>query len=143
MRDIDLADEDGRCRVAALIRRHDGDSVVPSGGIDALALSADARASQGRPECGIAARPCALRDGLGPSVREGVSRSRLRRGLFRPIRRETGYDRPGRGGRLNGLSETGGQGDLHMKFGHYDPVPAQFQDEVIAAAKHAQEKDEA
>src|SRR5436190_17474438 len=39
-------------------------------------------------------------------------------------------------------SMTGGRGDFHMEFDHYDPVPAQLQDKVVAAAKHVEEKDE-
>jgi elongation factor G len=32
-------------------------------------------------------------------------------------------------------SMTGGRGSYHMEFDHYDEVPFQFQEEIVAAAK--------
>jgi elongation factor G len=32
-------------------------------------------------------------------------------------------------------SATGGRGSYHMEFSHYDEVPRQAQDKIIAAAK--------
>ena len=45
-------------------------------GSDALGMCL--KEGRGEPEWGTAARSCALRDGVGPSVREAVSRSRPR-----------------------------------------------------------------
>ena len=39
---------------------------------------------RGEPEWGIAARSCALREGEGPRIREGGTRSRLRMGCSVP-----------------------------------------------------------
>jgi elongation factor G len=39
-------------------------------------------------------------------------------------------------------SMTGGRGDFHMEFDHYDPVPAQIQEKILAQSKHVEEKDE-
>jgi elongation factor G len=34
-------------------------------------------------------------------------------------------------------SMTGGQGEFHMEFSHYDEAPAQVRDKVVAAAEAA------
>ncbi len=38
-------------------------------------------------------------------------------------------------------SITSDRGSYHMDFGHYDPVPAQVQEQIIAAAAKAKEQE--
>jgi elongation factor G len=39
-------------------------------------------------------------------------------------------------------SITGGRGDYHIEFSHYDEVPKQLQDKIIAAAGREEEEDD-